>query len=86
MHVYVSLLFSKLAIPLLAEEVKLVQVWQRGHKEGLKAVDGWIVEEGESQRGLLLQPLVPLSAHPSTEVQVASRVDKDNIKGGVEGV
>ena len=60
-----------ITIYLLAEEVKLLQVWQRGHKESLKSVNGWIIEEGQSQGGLLLQPLVPLSAHPRTQVQIA---------------
>ena len=63
--------FNTFTIYLLAEEVKLLQVWQRGHKESLKTVDGWVIEEGQSQGGLLLQPLVPLSAHPGTQVQIA---------------
>ena len=39
---------KQIDIDLLAEEVKLVQVWQRGHEESLEAIDGGIIEVGQS--------------------------------------
>ena len=56
-------------------------MWQRSHEESLKTIDGWVVKENQSQGGLVLQPLVPLSAHAGTKVEVAGRVNEDNIKG-----
>lgn len=47
---------------------------------------GWVIKELKSQRGLVLDPVVPLFAELSTKVEPTTRIHKHHGIVGVEGV
>ena len=69
----------------LAEGVKFLHKGYGFHEQGLKAINGGVIQVAHAQGGLVLQLPELVFRGVGTEVEVARGVQKDHIKRGVKG-